>query len=148
MRYHVAVLPEHRIGTVRLAGAIDGNVICKALEALYTHSAWRPGFSDLWDGLGIQALAVRPAGADRLVARLIELTAHVGPGRTAIVTRRELDAAFVRMVCARTPRLPRARQIFRSLPRAIGWVGQGVRPTPGSQPASQPVAQRSGLFRA
>lgn len=124
MRYHVTVLPERRIGFARLAGAVDGEVLCKALDALYAHPSWQPGFASLWDGSGIRALAVRPEGAERLVARLVELMTRAEPGRTALVLRRELDVAFARMICARTKCLSQPRKIFRSLPRALGWVVQ------------------------
>lgn len=133
MRYHVTVLPARRIGIVRLSGAIDGGIICAALEGLYTHLNWQPSFNSLWDAASVRALAVSPAEASEIIARIAELAPRRGTGHTALVVRREMDAAFARMICARIGCSQRMTRIFRSLPRAIGWVGQDVRRTPAAR---------------
>jgi hypothetical protein len=122
MPFDVMQCAETDIVTVRLEGGVDGEEVLgalDALDALVESGARVPAF---WDGRGITMLAISPTQMARLVGRMLEVGRRIGPGRTAIMTRRNLDGLMARVLELHLGRSPRVWKMFNREDAAMAWL--------------------------
>lgn len=116
---------ETGLVTVCLRGEIETPIVIEALaemEALLETGTRVPAF---WDAREITLLAVAPSEIGELLYRMLKLGRRVGPGRTAIVTRRKIDGLMARILKLQLPGSPRVWKRFGRKDEAIAWVLAG-----------------------
>lgn len=128
MAFEVNISPEHEIGVVQLAAQVDGSMLLAVLDLLYEGDTWMPRFNVVWDMRHVDELSVVPAEADGILERIEALCHRTGPGRTAVIAPREIDALFFRMLFARAPCVVRERQIVHDLDGALAWFSEVYAP--------------------
>lgn len=111
--------------TVKLYGKVEGSQILDALDTV--DASVNPGerIPAFWDAREITLLAVRPSSLAKIVARTLQLGQKIGPGRTAIMTRRSLDGIMFRLVEVQLRRSPRVWKTFNREDEAMTWVLSG-----------------------
>lgn len=122
MPIDVTQCDETGLVTVCLRGEIDTPIVIEALdemEALLETDTRVPAF---WDAREITMLAVAPSEMETLVYRMRKLGQRVGPGRTAIVTRRQIDGLMARILQLQLPGSPRVWKRFSRKDEAMTWV--------------------------
>lgn len=140
MPYAVKISAEHRLGIVRLAGLVDGETILRGMDELYHGETWVPTFNMIWDCRPIARIAVGPREAQRILERLNGLTPRMGQGRTAVVSPKQIVAAFVYMLFVRDDCAFRERRVFRELDAALKWVSEVYPEQTGSLGGDLPIA--------
>jgi hypothetical protein len=127
MGFSTHVLPEHRLGVVRLADRVDGSALVEAFGLLVHDAAWAPGFSAVWDARLVRDLTMRAEDAPRLAEAQAALRARHGPGRTAVLARYTLDATTARILRVRWGATgERHVQGFFDKADAAAWLGVPV----------------------
>jgi hypothetical protein len=128
MGYSIHVLPEHRLGVVRLYDRVDGAALIETFGLLVHDADWEPGFSSVWDARLVRALAMSPEDPPRFAEVQGALSGPHGPGRTAVLTRHTLDETTTRVLRIKWAGGP-GRQIQGFLDRAdaAAWLGVPVK---------------------
>ena len=122
MPIDVTQCAETGLITVRLRGEIEAPLVLEALDeldALLETGACVPAF---WDAREITLLAVAPSEIGALLYHMLKLGRRVGPGRTAIMTRREIDGLMARILQLQLPGSPRVWKRFNREDEAMAWV--------------------------
>ena len=128
---------EPAVAVVHLTGAVTMPGIIVASEALYGADAWRPGCSELWDLSAIASLDVTPEGLRAVADFEAELSAVVGPGRTALVVARQ-DDYDIGLLYAHLPKgNGREHRTFWSEEAARAWLDAAEAPSEPNQPGRQ-----------
>lgn len=122
MPYEVFILPERRLGVVRLFGAVTGDTIVQAIRELCASEEWTPGYNTLWDWRAMRELMVSPAEATDILEQVRRVERRIGSGRTAIVVRDETDYALAQMLILKADTERRERKVFYSIDEVRGWI--------------------------
>lgn len=122
MPFVCRVDPAQRLGTVTLDDSIHAAEFVQAMQALYGHASWEPGFSALWDGRRIRRLAIEPSDLENIAARYQEMEAKMGQGRAAFVVPRDVVYVITRLLIHRLHNQARERRIFERLDEAQAWL--------------------------
>lgn len=122
MPFDCRIEPERRLGWIVLTGTVDGEGFLEAMEALYRHPDWQPGFSALWDARRLGQLLLEPADMHRILAAMQALASQMGQGRAAFVVPREIDYTIARLFIYRGATGERERRTFGDVDEALRWL--------------------------
>ncbi len=124
MPFDCHVHPDLERGVLMLNGVIDGAVFVQAMDALYRHADWQPGFSALWDARGIRELLIGPEDVARVMEAMTRLEPLMGEGRGAFVVPREIDYVIARLLIHRGASSKRERRTFSRIEAALAWLDE------------------------
>lgn len=125
MPFECRIDPGQRLGWVALIGAVDGDNFLAAMDGLYRHPDWQPGFSALWDARRLHQLLLEPADTHRILAAMQTLAPEIGVGRAAFVVPRDIDYTIARLFIYRGATEGRERRTFADVDEALRWLGAG-----------------------
>lgn len=125
MPFDCHVHPALERGVLTLSGVIDGALFVRAMDAIYRHPDWQPGFSALWDARDIRELLIDPADVASVTNVMTRLEPLMGEGRAAFVVPREIDYAIARLLIHRGASSKRERRTFSSMKEALAWLDEG-----------------------
>ena len=135
MGFTVSVRPDHRLGLLRLTDEVDGPELIRAMHALYSDDAWRPGFGTVWDARPLRTLDVVPADLGPYGAASAVLVERQGPGRSAFLGRGPEDAVAAQLLeLRRTGHPGRELRAFEGPGEAARWLGVPLHLLEGGEP--------------
>ncbi len=124
MAYRVSVLPEHRLGILRLVGNAGAGDILAALARLVGDPKWEPAFDAVWDCRSVDMLGLEPEDLQDIAGLVRTISERRGTGRRAIIVRNELEADLAHLVNRMAKgSVDREVRSFRLAPAAAAWLG-------------------------
>ena len=126
MAITVTLHPDRRLGVALVDGLVTGADFVAAMEALYGHADWAPGFAALWDLTAVHELHIGPDDVAVIVARTRALGGQMGAGRAAFVVPRELDYLIARLITRRAEGDARERRLFATRAEADRWLADAA----------------------
>lgn len=122
MAYTVTIDQSAGRGTVRFTESVNGEALVASLLDLYGHALWRRGYDALWDWTSITELLLDVDDLKGLVALDHDLDDIAGPGRDALVARREIDRLMGALHVALSRDSPRSVRLFHTTAAAAAWL--------------------------
>lgn len=117
-----------RVGMVRATGYVTGTDIARANEALYSDSAWQPGFDEFWDCGTIAEFDVSPEEMKQIAGMEVEGQGRIGAGRVALVMTREVVQMVGYLYRTLVKEAERPVEVVPSLEAGAAWLGLGEVP--------------------
>lgn len=126
MTYVYQIYPEHRLAITLYHGAVNGEDVAHAMDAVFLDERWQPGYAAVWDIRTIEALIIVPEGVKAIAEKTKDLREQIGGGKAAILVRRSMDHTIAALLTRRRLTGPeREVQTFRQAEEAEAWLGMG-----------------------
>lgn len=122
MGIDISVCSKCRLGTVRLSDNVDGMTMLDVLDQLTSAAAWEPDFDALWDYRDVTELVVTSDQVDQMTARMSDVPAMSGKGRTALLVRSVTHETYANLLIRISKNPHRLQRTFRSRRRAMEWL--------------------------
>ncbi len=122
MAYTVTLDPPTGRALVRFTGTVDGEALVTSLVALYGHPLWRRGYDAVWDLTDVSELLLDVDDLKELVALDTDFDDLAGPGRDALVAKREIDLLMGALHVALSRDSPRSVRLFHTADEAAAWL--------------------------
>lgn len=134
MPVHVRYDPADATAYVMLAGSVRWKYVASALLGLHGPDDTNPNLTVLWDARCVSDFDLLLKKAPRAVALFEWLQGPHDGGRSAVVVRREADAAFVRFLIRCRRHTGRAYGVFTRLDEALAFLA-----APASAATTEPL---------
>lgn len=123
MAFIYRICPEHALAHIRFTGVVTGADAAQAAPAVFDDPAWTPGATLIWDCRSVAQLDLGLLDIGRMVALGARLWQQRGPGRDAILVRRDSMEEIARLFAWRTRGRPGQRtRVFRDDAEAEAWL--------------------------
>lgn len=128
MSYHVTFAPREAFATVALSGRVSWNDLAAALCLLFSHPAWHPSCSVLWDTRAIRALQVAPTDLPAARGLMEALASARAGGRSAVLVENAREATLAATLADLGPPTRREVQTFEQEADALRFLGRRSMP--------------------
>ncbi len=122
----ISIVPQERLGVMRLTGEVDGVQLLASIRKFFESSAAAAGFGVVWDTRSISRLDVSPEEMQNVADVLDDLYARCPTMRWALIGRSDDAVALATLLLSSSVHLPRRLRIFDDLQCAWQWLSDGM----------------------
>ncbi|HLA64617.1 MAG TPA: hypothetical protein VK610_09340 [Rhodothermales bacterium] len=143
MAFTYRIDPEHAFAHVRFSGIVTGADPAQATPAVFDDPAWTPGATLIWDCRQVAYLDIGLLDVGRIVLLGARFWQKRGPGRDAILVRRDSMEEIARLFAWRTQGRPGQKtRVFRDAVEAEVWLElpEGTLCEEPADPVAEPAA--------